>query len=195
MRGRRGWPVVIAFESGGEGRGKGEDRVRASGPSPTSRAGCSGADFRYSDVMGYELHITRAESWVEAESNPITLEEWLAYIKSDPELEIDEVGEATTTDGETVFCGDPGLAIWTAHPEDGADGGRAWIYHSQDCIVVKNPDQQFTAKMWRIAQHFGARVYGDEDEEYGADGEQVGEGEGSRDRGVKRPWWKRLLGG
>lgn len=147
--------------------------------------------------MGYELHITRASTWVEADTNPITLEEWLAYVESDPELEIDEIGEATTTEGETLSTGDPGLAIWTAHPLDGADGGRAWIYHCQNCIVVKNPDEAFIAKMWRIAQHFGAKVFGDEDEECGQNGEQITtiERVDTRANDTRKPWWKRLLGG
>lgn len=38
--------------------------------------------------MGYDLHITRARSWVDSESQPITPDEWRAFVASDPRLEI-----------------------------------------------------------------------------------------------------------
>jgi hypothetical protein len=44
--------------------------------------------------MGYDIHIVRAESWLDAEENPITLPEWLKYVKSDPEMRLDTVAVA-----------------------------------------------------------------------------------------------------
>jgi len=40
-------------------------------------------------AYGIELYITRAEFWADNEDAPITADEWLAYIKSDPELSLD----------------------------------------------------------------------------------------------------------
>lgn len=34
--------------------------------------------------MGYDAHITRAESWLDAEQDPISLEAWVAHVRSDP---------------------------------------------------------------------------------------------------------------
>jgi hypothetical protein len=39
--------------------------------------------------VGREIHITRAEHWAESDRQPITGDEWLALIESDPELMID----------------------------------------------------------------------------------------------------------
>lgn len=39
--------------------------------------------------MGYEIHITRAENWSDPdEARAITAEEWLEYVKRDPELKL-----------------------------------------------------------------------------------------------------------
>jgi hypothetical protein len=38
--------------------------------------------------MGVELHITRADHWSDNEGAAITKEEWLAFVESDPELEL-----------------------------------------------------------------------------------------------------------
>ena len=36
--------------------------------------------------MGYDLHITRAESWAQNEAAEITADEWLAVVRADPDL-------------------------------------------------------------------------------------------------------------
>ena len=38
--------------------------------------------------MGYELHITRAESWGDCSKNPISLEEGQNILRKDPELRL-----------------------------------------------------------------------------------------------------------
>ena len=62
--------------------------------------------------MGYELHITRAESWSENAGAEITADEWLTVVRLDPELEID------TTQG-------PYFARWSGqsrYPDPWLDG-------------------------------------------------------------------------
>ncbi len=39
--------------------------------------------------MGADFHITRADQWYFSEENPITAEEWLAYVDQDSELTLD----------------------------------------------------------------------------------------------------------
>ena len=36
--------------------------------------------------MGYDVHITRAESWEESEGTPIPMEDWKRLVEEDPEL-------------------------------------------------------------------------------------------------------------
>jgi len=116
--------------------------------------------------MGYDLHITRADDWTDSESEPITLDEWKAYVASDPEFRLENFAEATTPQGETVRYDSEGLAVWTAYSGHGVDGNMAWFDYRRGRIVVKNPDDEIQEKMKRIADHFDAYVVGDEGEEY-----------------------------
>jgi hypothetical protein len=45
--------------------------------------------------MGYELHITRKRDWSDA-GPEITLDEWLALVRSDPDMRLDGFAEAQT---------------------------------------------------------------------------------------------------
>jgi hypothetical protein len=138
-------------------------------------------------LVGYDVHITCADSWLDADARPITLDSWLAYARSDPELRVDGLAEAQTTEGERIVLDCDGLAVWTAYSKDGEHGNHAWFALRGGCVVVKSPDAEILRKMSRIATHFRARVQGDEGEDYGPDGEPF-------DNARQRPWWRRLLG-
>lgn len=150
--------------------------------------------------MGYDVYITRAENWVDAEEEqPITLEAWLAYAQSDPEMRVDDRAEARTPDGEVIAFNSAGLAVWTAYSKDGQGGNHAWFDLQGGCVVVKNPDAEILRKMSRVATHFNARVQGDEGEEYGPDGSRIHDSPVDNRNpigdGPKRAWWRRLFGG
>jgi len=114
--------------------------------------------------MGYDLHITRAEDWVESANQPIFPSEWLKCINDDPELCIDanspndsEPWAVWRGSGQTVLNEDEqSLFLWN----DGQIG-------------VKNPDSATIRKMVQIAAIFGARVVGDDGEEHFQNGELV----------------------
>ena len=44
--------------------------------------------------MGYEIHITRKTEWFDEDGPEISLEDWKAYIASDPEMRLDGYAEA-----------------------------------------------------------------------------------------------------
>jgi len=67
--------------------------------------------------MGYDVHITRAEDWQEGEAKPITLDEWLAYVNSDPEMRLEGVAEIDAAGGGLIRIQDKSLAIWTGYSE------------------------------------------------------------------------------
>ena len=115
--------------------------------------------------MGYDVHITRAAHWSESESAPITLDEWLAVVNSDPEMRLDGVAHVATPSG-TLRYTNPGLAVWTAYSEHGVDGTKVWFDHRLGMIVVKGPNEEIVGKMKRLAARLSARVFGDEGEEY-----------------------------
>jgi hypothetical protein len=73
--------------------------------------------------MGYELHITRRENWIDEDvSKKITLEEWKNYIANDSEMRLDGYAEATTSNGESVSCSSEGLAVWMSFSKNHIDG-------------------------------------------------------------------------
>ena len=116
--------------------------------------------------MGYDPHITRAENWFDGDDAPITLDEWLSYIESDPEMRLDGHAEANFNGGAVLRYENDGLAVWTAYSQLPDDDCGAWFDFRGGNVVVKNPDDELIAKMKQIAVHFSARVVGDEGEEY-----------------------------
>ena len=145
--------------------------------------------------MGYEIHITRKAEWFDEDGPDITLDDWKNYISSDSEMRLDGYAEAITANGEILRMEHDGIAVWTAYSGHGIDGNMAWLYPASGGIVAKNPDQEILAKMFGIAQTLGARVLGDEGEEYGADGNVLathGDEDGASPETVypKKPWWK-----
>ena|SRR5579871_6413112 len=104
--------------------------------------------------MGYELHITRAESYWNSRDNPIAADEWLKIIEADPELRL-------------AGYNGPYFAIWSG-PSEYPD---AWLDWREGRISSKNPDETLIEKMAQIAGKLDARVLGDDEESYvGNDG-------------------------
>ncbi|MBB3225550.1 hypothetical protein FHW69_000140 [Luteibacter sp. Sphag1AF] len=120
--------------------------------------------------MGYDVHITRKAEWFDEHGPSISMDEWKAYIASDPDMRLDGFAEAVLSNGSVLRVRDEGLAVWTAYS---VTENTAWIGTGCGEIVVKNPDVEILRKMFDIAQALGARVIGDEGEEYGADGTVV----------------------
>ena len=150
--------------------------------------------------MGYDLHITRRDFWADnGDGVPITLDDWKQYIATDPEMRLDGYAEATTTSGDSVRMEMEGIAVWTKHSQNGIDGNMAWIYHTGDRIVAKNPDEEMIGKMCRIASLLNAKVQGDDGETYAEDGTIVNTDGSSihstscaedEHRKSMKPWWK-----
>ena len=116
--------------------------------------------------VGYEVHITRAKNWTEAESLPIVLDEWLRYVAGDPEMRLDNFAEAEVGGSEVLRDDNNGLAVWTAYSGHRLKGNMAWFDYRRGQLVVKYPDNEILGKMRRIASALGAKVMGDEGELY-----------------------------
>jgi len=137
--------------------------------------------------MGYDLHITRAQDWSESETFPIALEEWLAYIASDPEMRLDNVAEVEV-DGQVLRLESAGIAVWTAFSGHGVGGNMAWFYYSDGQVQVKSPNREILGKMLRIAKQLAAKVQGDDDEEYSRVEDLPLEND--TQSAPRRPWWR-----
>ncbi|MBC8138027.1 MAG: hypothetical protein H8F28_19270 [Fibrella sp.] len=104
--------------------------------------------------MGYDVHITRADSWTESHERPIADAEWTTVIASDPELRPSEYNERNR------FV----AAFWTGYP--GSGGGSDCFVLDDGKITETNPDETVLRKMVEIARKLDARVQGDDGEEY-----------------------------
>jgi hypothetical protein len=102
--------------------------------------------------MGYELHITRREDWADEDDPSIALEEWVAYVASDPEMKPD--AENPTPDNAIYVGPAEEWPFW-------------WVRRGE--IQTKNPTREAIVKMVAIAGALGARVQGDDSEVYGLD--------------------------
>ncbi len=102
--------------------------------------------------MGYEIHITRKSEWSDEDGPMIGEEEWLRLIEMDPELSLDRETQCSISDEEVVF------AAWK-----GAPGSLGWFNGE---ITTKNPERSLILKMVQIAERLGAKVQGDDGEEY-----------------------------
>ena len=116
--------------------------------------------------MGYDVHITRKKDWSDKDGPEINLEEWVATVRSDPEMRLDGAAEAVTPSGDRLRYENEGLAVWTGHARH-----EGWFDYRRGRIVVENPDQEVLGKMYAIAQRLSARVVGDEGEVYDDKGE------------------------
>ena len=98
--------------------------------------------------MGYELHITRRKQWFD-EGDDIAREEFLAYVRSDPEFSYP--GEA----GED-------FADWKSPTADYT----TWLQWFDGRVITKNPEAEFVDKMVAVAKKLNAKVQGDDGETY-----------------------------
>jgi hypothetical protein len=116
--------------------------------------------------MGYELHIVRSEQWFDSKDEPITLEDWRAYVAGDQEMIMEGTAEEPIQGGGSIAYSNPGLAVWARYSGHGRNGNKAWLDHREGRISVKNPDREITLKMLKIAAALDARVVGDDGEDY-----------------------------
>ncbi|WP_431661966.1 hypothetical protein [Pantanalinema rosaneae] len=97
----------------------------------------------------------------------ISLNEWLQYVLSDPEMRTDGYAEAPISDGSTLRIDDSSIAVWTAYSGHEVNGNMVWFNHFEDRVTVKNPDEEILVKMHQIASALGAKVQGDDGKSMG----------------------------
>jgi hypothetical protein len=127
--------------------------------------------------MDYALHIARKKIWDgfgDAYGSDISLEEWLAVVKADPELRLDSLRELPMPAGQASHHTEASIAVWTRRPRRGRPddmagdvaGDMTSFCFTSGNVVVKNPRRDVRRKMWRIAQTLTAKVQGDDGEFY-----------------------------
>ncbi len=138
--------------------------------------------------MGYELHIIRKNDLedFDEESN-IGLDEWLAYIDTDPDLVITTTYMIKDRANPGKVMPAPGYCDWLAHPTNRDPNGLPWLAYFGGAIISKYPDEALVHKMVAIAKVLGGCVQGDEGEFYD---KTYQEQLPVPLQPAKRPWWK-----
>ena len=137
--------------------------------------------------MGYDVYITRANSWLKCKSDPIFSTEWERVMEADPTLVIstEDYHERYDSEGEVERIH---TVYW-----NGANGPVA-LWFMDGAIVSKNPTMSKLEKLTEIAGKLKSRVIGEEGEVYGLDGYTYDAEDHTR-TGVWKlsllPWWKR----
>ena len=148
--------------------------------------------------MGYYVYITRATNsdaaWKPHE-NAIQREEWLAIARADPKMRVLPSGpilgssvpaHRNNVEGDEVW--------WTALPDINDEGVVWFSYVKPGFIQVKFPNEEILHKMHQIALQLGARVVGEEDEEYGENGSVTKPSPHEQPQPRSKSWWQRLFG-
>jgi hypothetical protein len=99
--------------------------------------------------MGYDAHITRAESWGMGDEPLISPQEWLTVVRADQELQLLDEGK-------------PYTAEWLP----AAVNCDTYFEWENSAVHSKNPSPEALLKMEELARRLGARVQGDDGEIY-----------------------------
>ena len=112
--------------------------------------------------MGYDLHITKAEDWTEAGSQPISDAEVKQLVASDQTLAVSTTDYYDRDGGEGETERIPAI-LWTTHPDEEV---AFWFQDGE--ITAKNPDDATIIKMLEMAERLQAQLLGDDGEVYQA---------------------------
>ncbi len=99
--------------------------------------------------MGWEMYITRADTWSEGIDNPITSEEWLKLVEDDEELSLNP------RNGEFN-------ALWHGESKQ----IEPWLDWGRGCVYGKQPDVALYCKMLQVAERLKAKLLDEDDREY-----------------------------
>ncbi len=116
---------------------------------------------RGAQMMGYNIHITRADVWTESKRYPISEEEWLAVVYADTSLRLSSEGTYHMREDDGRLT--PVHAVeWIASTEKRKPC--FWLKDGQ--IEAKSPNRATIQKMVDLAVALNAKVLGDENELY-----------------------------
>ena len=123
--------------------------------------------------MSYQIHITRASFFSEADAPEISQDEWEAYVKSEPEMELEQFAGSKVVHGKDVPNPKESSAVWTEYALAKQSGDKARFELINGNIVVNDPDKDILRKMYEVARSLEANVQGTNGEDYGPDGEVI----------------------
>ena len=111
--------------------------------------------------MSYDLYMTRADHWSDADQHPITRAEWESFAEAHPKL---------SQDGEVGWADIGTQPVYSFTCEDDGEVCLSWRH---DCVEVWGELVAHEAVIAAVAGQLSARLFGEEGEEYFPDGSVV----------------------
>ncbi|WP_238015036.1 hypothetical protein KZZ52_33900 [Dactylosporangium sp. AC04546] len=108
--------------------------------------------------MGYDLHITRAEDWLDAEARPIGRDEWNSYAGRHPDMVAEGWVEWADVGREPIYD-------WPSGNEE-----RSSLSWRNGEVVVTGVYTDHLPGLVTIAADLGANLIGDDGERYSTEG-------------------------
>jgi hypothetical protein len=108
--------------------------------------------------VGYELHITRANHWLESEGQPIGREEWSTYVHE----------HAALVEAGWVEWADIGREpVYELTGRDEESPSLSW---QNGRVTITGPEIDYLPDLIAIAADLRAHIVGDDDQRYTAEG-------------------------
>ncbi|WP_147339413.1 hypothetical protein [Actinomadura spongiicola] len=123
-------------------------------------------DKSVGDDVGYDFHITRANSWFDSEQYPITLEEWESFARGNQSLELELDSSITFTNFGT-------LNIYALKCDPSRDVTLSWYDFRIEVTGIQ--DIEAIRACVILAEALQANFLGDEGEKYLPDGTGISE--------------------
>lgn len=114
--------------------------------------------------MSHQVSITRASDPFSAAEHPISYDEWLQFIESDPTLETSETDYTDWKDFGRIYS-----TLWLDCPDP--QNSPSHLHWYDYAVAVWHPDDAIVTKMVEIAAKLQANVIGEEGEFYGMERE------------------------
>ncbi len=105
--------------------------------------------------MGYQLHITRADDWIDSENHPIPRAEWHTFADSRPDLRREG----------TVTWGDIGEEPIFEHTCTNGSEVSLW-WREGEVKIAGAYDREAIDTLYPMARELGANLIGDDGEHY-----------------------------
>lgn len=116
--------------------------------------------------MVREVYITRKKEWFESGSeNNIPMDDWMAFVKNDPDMRLDNFTMVKLENGEMFKYDNPGTAVFLHRKCGEMDTCEIVFEYISGNIRVNDPDNDTMEKIKHIAYKLNAHVQAESEAE------------------------------
>lgn len=110
--------------------------------------------------MENKYYITRREDLRDhADKTEISLQEWMGFVKMDPDMRLENETTVKLPDGSDYTYPSPGKAVWLYREAGQASPREVLFDYESGNVVISNPDTATLKKIQHIAFKLNTRVF------------------------------------